>query len=124
MSDADDQYVIHEHDSGEGIHFDLMLESAESLRTWRLDRHPQEILSQAVTAISIADHPKRFLTYEGPVQKGKGNVHIVDSGSYAFAEKSDAELKITFKGEILKGAFVLTHVAGDDWCFTGSTAIS
>ena len=117
MSNANNQYVIHAHKSGEDTHFDLMLESADSLQTWRLDTPPQSILSQPIPATSIADHPKRFLTYEGPVQNGKGNVRIVDSGTYTCDEKTSTQLKLTLKGQILKGTFTLTHISDNNWQF-------
>ena len=117
MSNSNNAYVIHEHTRGSDTHWDLMLESADSLRTWRLDTHPQDILSLPISAASIADHPKRFLTYEGPVQNGQGNVRIVDSGIYCPAEETSTQLKLTLAGQILKGKFILTHIADERWQF-------
>ncbi|HEG42865.1 MAG TPA: hypothetical protein ENH94_02335 [Phycisphaerales bacterium] len=118
MSGSNNAYVIHRHDSGGETHWDLMLESADSLRTWRLDTHPQDIRSQPVSATSIAAHAKRFLTYEGPVQNARGNVQIVDSGTYACPDNSSTQLKLTLAGRILKGTFTLTHICDDNWQFT------
>lgn len=118
MSGSNNAYVIHKHDSGEETHWDLMLESADSLRTWRLDTAPQDIRSLPISATSIAGHPKRFLTYEGPVQNAQGNVQIVDSGTYCPAEETSTQLKLTLAGRILKGTFVLTHICDDSWQFT------
>ena len=120
MSNSNNAYVIHEHTRGGDTHWDLMLESADSLRTWRLDTHPQDILSLPISATSIDDHPKRFLTYEGPVQNAQGNVHIVDSGTYACPDNSSTQLKLTLAGRILKGAFLLKHIRKDIWQFTGT----
>jgi len=120
MSDANNQYVIHAHVSGTDTHFDLMLEDAESLRTWRLDTHPEDIQSQIVPAVSIADHSKRFLNYEGSVQNGKGNVKIVDSGTYTCSEKNSTELKLILAGQILKGRFTLTQISDKNWHFIRS----
>ncbi len=124
MSKLNNAYVIHRHVSGADTHWDLMLESADSLQTWRLDTPPQEIRSKPVPATSIAAHPKRFLTYEGPVQKGKGNVHIVDCGTYTCPEKTSTQLKLTLTGQILKGTFTLTHISDDNWQFTRRSPIS
>ena len=118
MSGSNNAYVIHKHDSGKDTHWDLMLESADSLRTWRLDTPPQDIRSFPIPAISIAGHPKRFLTYEGSVQNGQGNVRIVDSGTYCPAEETSTQLKLTLAGRILKGTFVLTRICDDRWQFT------
>ena len=118
MSNSNNAYVIHAHDSGKETHWDLMLESADSLRTWRLDTPPNEIQSQPISATSIANHSKRFLTYEGPVQNAQGNVHIVDSGTYTSAEETSTQLKLTLTGQILKGPFTLTHIADDNGQFT------
>lgn len=124
MSGSNNVYVIHEHTQGTGIHWDLMLESADSLRTWRLDTAPQDIRSLPIPAASIADHPKRFLTYEGPVQNAQGNVRIVDSGTYCPAEETSTQLKLTLAGRTLKGTFTLTHISDNNWQFVRSPSIS
>ncbi len=96
------------------MHWDLMLESGDTLLTWRLDKNPAEIDGPA-EALRIFDHPLKFLTYEGPVNKGKGRVQIADAGTYEIMHKNGERIELDLLGEILKGKFSLTRVEDDRW---------
>ena len=103
------KFVIHQHQKqDEPTHWDLMLEQDEVLTTYRLDLPPRDILCQPATATPIVDHDKRFLTYEGPVNRGLGQVCIVDSGTYEMQPLPESHVILTLKGKILKGNFELT----------------
>ena len=80
--DEKKQFVIHEHTTPDGVHWDLMLEMDDCLWTWRLNTPPAEIKDEPIPAERIHDHPLRFLTYEGPVQNNAGQVTIADKGTY------------------------------------------
>ena len=112
------RFVIQEHrKQDEPTHWDLMLEQGEALKTYRLDLPPGEVVHQPATATPIADHNKRFLTYEGPVQQGAGQVRIVDRGTYRSAERREDRWELALSGGILKGNFTLTRTEGDAWLF-------
>ena len=100
-------FVIQEHTLEGDIHWDLMLEDGELLKTWRLDIGPEQVLNQPAKASKIFDHPLRFLTYEGPVNKGKGTVRIVDKGTYKAVNQTGGNLEISLSGCILTGRFRL-----------------
>jgi hypothetical protein len=91
-----------------------MLESGNTLLTWRLDKNPAEIDSSS-EALKIFDHPLKFLTYEGPVNEGKGRVQIADAGTYKVMHENDEQIELDLQGQILKGIFSLTHVKDDHW---------
>lgn len=76
------QFVIQQHTTPDGVHWDLLLEMDDCLWTWRLNTPPAEIKNQPIGAERIHDHPLRFLTYEGPVQNNTGRVTIADKGTY------------------------------------------
>jgi hypothetical protein len=101
------QFVISEHTTLEGVHWDLMLEIENTLWTWRLNTPPTDIGNEPITAEHIHDHPKRFLTYEGPVQNNTGQVTIADKGTYSLNEQVDNSLLIDMHGKMLKGEFTL-----------------
>jgi len=111
------RFVVQEHRTPEGVHWDLMLEQGEVLTTFRLEDEPAQCLLHEVRAVRIFDHPLRFLTYEGPVQKGTGKVRIADSGTYECPDRRDDLLALELNGTILKGAFTLIRVEGDVWRF-------
>jgi bifunctional non-homologous end joining protein LigD len=98
------KFVIQRHErEGEAVHWDLMLEKDGVLETYRVNVPPEEWGSNLPEATRIFDHPLRFLTYEGSVNKGKGNVKIADAGIYRILSQNENQLKTDFAGTILKG---------------------
>src|ERR1700730_7618701 len=74
------RFVILQHDHPE-LHWDLMLQAGETLRTWRLAKAP-ELPGEAIVASAIGDHRPMYLDYEGPVSGGRGQVIRWDQGTY------------------------------------------
>lgn len=116
------RFVVQEHTAAQGVHWDLMLEQGGVLTTFRLEEHPAQALSHEVRAVKIFDHPLRFLTYEGPVQKGTGKVRIVDSGVYSHRDRRGDLWALELNGAILKGSFVLIGVEDGEWRFVAQSA--
>ena len=114
MESEHSQFVVQEHSrQGEPTHWDLMLQEGPVLQTYRLALPPAQLLHETTTATRISDHPFRFLTYEGTVNKGLGSVRIVDSGTYELLSQSDVLTELEFSGRIIKGRFYLAHTEGD-----------
>jgi hypothetical protein len=120
MTYENKKFVIQEHSSGPDIHWDFMLQIGDSLLTYRLDKSPQELAQSLANAVKIFDHPLKFLTYQGPVNNGRGSVRIADSGTYEILNQSDNCLELNLNGNILKGNFTLSHIEGDNWQFSKS----
>ena len=118
MSQEDMRFVIQKHTSGSDVHWDFMLESEGTLQTYRLEKAPEKVLRQAINAVKIFDHPLKFLTYQGPVNKGRGNVRINESGTYQIRHQERNHIELSLSGRILKGKFTLTLVKDDNWRFT------
>ena len=114
----DKRFVIQEHETIDGVHWDLMLEWDEALSTFRLEQAPAQVLLAPVRAERIFDHPPRFLTYEGPVQQGTGRVHIVERGTYRTIQSQDERLALDLSGTILKGPFTLARTGEAEWRLT------
>ena len=108
-------FVIAEHRRGDGVHWDFMLEVEGVLHTWRVGAGPAEIGSTEHKAEKIADHPLRFLTYEGPVQNKIASVKIADTGQYKILNQCSGLLEIELDGEILKGRFTLEQIECARW---------
>jgi len=115
MSYQSRKFVIQEHKKEGDVHWDLMLESDGFLETYRLDLPPEEIASRPANAQKIFDHPIKFLTYEGPVNEGKGSVSISEAGTYCVAKKTDETIEMNLNGKILKGNLVMTRVTDEQW---------
>lgn len=107
-SDPQKQFVISEHTTPDGVHWDLMLEMDDVLWTWRLNSLPEDLKNKPIPAERIHDHPLRFLTYEGPVQNGTGNVMITEKGSYNIIEETDTILTFDLNGNILCGRYSMS----------------
>ncbi|MFZ0034353.1 MAG: DNA polymerase ligase N-terminal domain-containing protein [Sedimentisphaerales bacterium] len=117
MSQENKKFVILQHSAGLDVHWDFMLESADSLQTYRFDKAPLQLIQSPANAVKIFDHPLKFLTYQGPVNKGRGSVRIADAGSYKIVHQIDDRLELDLNGKIMKGNFTLTHIEGDNWQF-------
>jgi hypothetical protein len=105
------KFVIQRHErQNELTHWDLMLEAGNILETYRIGVEPEQWGSEPIEAVRIFDHPMKFLTYEGPVNKGTGSVNIVDLGTYRIIKRVEGRLKLELTGKVLKGEFLLDIV--------------
>jgi len=123
MNQKNKRFVVQQHTKGRDVHWDFMLESGNTLQTYRLDKAPNEVLHHPTNAIKIFDHPLKFLTYEGPVNRGKGNVCIIEAGIYQIKHREHNRIELTLSGKILKGKFFLTHTEGNKWQFTADSQV-
>ena len=109
------RFVILEHDHPE-LHWDLMLEAGEVLRTWRLSR-PPETSGATIDALAIGDHRKAYLDDEGPVSGGRGSVKRWDAGEYELMGLAN-DLRLVFRGQRLHGQARLQLGHANAWGFT------
>ena len=116
------RFVIQEHTTAEGTHWDFMLEQGDVLTTFRLMEKPEGTPGGTVRAEKIFDHPLRFLTYEGPVQQGTGQVQIADRGTYGLLVCTDQTIAMALDGDVLQGDFTLTRTCEPLWNFASGAA--
>ena len=110
------KYVIQRHErQDEPAHWDLMLEKGRVLETYRVSLPPEDWGNKPAEAVRIFDHPLKFLSYEGSVNKGKGRVEIADCGTYHLIKKNETQQQISFAGKLLKGKFKLCLIQDDRW---------
>jgi hypothetical protein len=109
------RFVVQEHTTPDGVHWDLMLEKGEVLTTFRLEQPPEVASTGATRATKIFDHSLKFLTYEGPVQKGTGKVRIVDRGTCDVPVEEEDVITLRLHGTILQGDLTLTRIEGTSW---------
>jgi len=108
------RFVILEHDHPV-LHWDLMLETGEALKTWRLAGPPTTGLR--IAALYLAEHRRDYLDYEGPVSGGRGSVKRWDRGVYGALDQSHGRLMCTLEGNRLRGVVELRQVEADQWTF-------
>lgn len=77
---------------------------------------PAPPVPAGIPAKRLPDHRKAYLDYEGPVSGNRGEVHIVDSGTYTLLAAGEAEWLIELAGRVLRGRFRLVRQGDtDDW---------
>lgn len=108
------RFVILEHDHPR-LHWDLMLETGDVLRTWRLAAPPA--LGVAVAALELPHHRPAYLDYEGPVSGGRGTVVRWDAGSFTAAADEPGHLLLSLEGGRCRGRAVLRRGSGEAWTF-------
>ena len=106
------RYVVLEHDHPT-VHWDLMLEDGDVLRTWKLVSPPYA--GQDVCATALGNHRAMYLDYEGPVSRNRGHVVRWDAGIFTWKNNTARHKAVYLDGTQLHGEFTLERVAGDDW---------
>lgn len=86
-------------------HWDLLIESGDVCRTWRLLRDPA---TTPVPVEAIGDHRLYYLTYEGDVSGGRGTVTRWDAGTLQIVDESAGHLVVRFQGAALRGDYEIT----------------
>ena len=112
------RFVVLEHDSPGGRHWDFMLEAPAALATWALQAAPNS--PGAIAAERLADHRLAYLDYEGPISDERGSVTRWDHGDYVEEHQTDRRRVVFLAGERLKGVATLTQSPEDTnrWQFS------
>lgn len=109
------RFVVLEHDHPE-LHWDLLLETGDVLRAWRLLTLPRADVW--IPAAASFDHRKVYLDYEGPVSGNRGSVTRWDAGEYHLDREEPGRLLLNLEGRRLQGSAALEKDAeGDSWSF-------
>lgn len=106
------RFVVLEHNHPM-LHWDLMLESGDVLRTWRLVEPLRQ--GEAIAATAAFDHRLIYLEYEGPVSGGRGRVLRRESGTFAWQVQNADRVEVRLTGQRLRGDLRLKRVEGDNW---------
>lgn len=113
------RFVIQKHILSNGdIHFDIMFEWGDVLKTYQIKNIEDLLNGNQVDAINIQDHRLIYLDYEGEISNNRGFVKIFDKGEYS-QEKFENHNKMEFKvkGNIISGtlSFLLTDKDSKLW---------
>jgi hypothetical protein len=113
------EFVILEHGGYGPMHWDLMLADGPALATWQCPVNPAELADgEAMTCRKLPDHRREYLTYEGPVSRGRGQVRRVAEGRYERISAEENSWIVHLDGKGISGRFRLQPAAGEDWTFT------
>jgi DNA polymerase Ligase (LigD) len=110
------RFVLLEH-RWNGVHWDLLLENGETLRTWAIDSPVMP--DRELPARSLPDHRSIYLEYEGEISGNRGTVRRIDEGIYQPRVWSASLVRVRFQGVQLVGEAELRQVEGgsegEDW---------
>ncbi|QDU29815.1 hypothetical protein ETAA8_49300 [Anatilimnocola aggregata] len=110
------QFVLLRHtlpaDSPRASHYDLMLESGESLLTWAIEALPT---AGSIVAEELPPHRLVYLDYEGAVSNNRGSVARVDRGELVWLQQTSDEYCARLQGEQLRGEFRLRRTSAQFW---------
>jgi DNA polymerase Ligase (LigD) len=114
------RFAILEHDYPHR-HWDLLLEAADQLRSWRLAAEPRA--GTTTRADAIASHRLLYLDYEGPIAGARGSVTRWDGGCYTGNVNGEADVTVDLEGLRYRGTIALELIDGLEWLATfGSEA--
>jgi len=113
------RFVLLEH-CWNGVHWDLMLETGEVLRTWAIDA--PVVAGADLPARALAHHRRVYLDYEGDVSGNRGTVRRIDEGVYTAEVWEEGRVRVRLEGAQLVGAVELRQVGlrsdgGSSWIF-------
>ncbi|HEY1860482.1 MAG TPA: DNA polymerase ligase N-terminal domain-containing protein [Gemmataceae bacterium] len=106
------RYAILEHDFPYR-HWDLLLEAADHLRSWRLAEEPRADASMRAEA--IANHRLLYLDYEGPLSGDRGRVTRWDGGFYTGNVNRESNMTVILEGLRFRGTVALEWINGLEW---------
>lgn len=109
------RFVILYHTGYGAVHWDLMLEEAGSLATWRLYRDPCGLGTEGWELFPIGEHRPAYLDYEGPLSGDRGKVRRVSSGTYELLEKNSQRWRVLFHGDELTGVWTIEATGAARW---------
>src|SRR5262245_61263436 len=102
-------FVILEHDHPM-LHWDLMLDMGEVLRTWRLACLPA--VPADIPAESLPDHRREYLMYEGPVSNNRGRVRRVVAGNWTLITNDGGTFTVRLGSIDLKATVSISPECG------------
>jgi hypothetical protein len=97
------RFVVLRHTNRRGVHFDLLIEDGDHLATWRCPQSPESSGAKGLVCDKLGDHRKRYLDYEGPISRDRGEVMRHDEGSCEVRRSGEEHWEVVFHGRHLKG---------------------
>ena len=107
------RFVIHEHATEGGVHYDLRLEMHDVLKSWTVERGLPSRRGEERAATVTDDRPLTYLPFEGTTaRKPDGGTGMVwDIGTYEVVEGAhgSGSIRFSLRGRKLAGEWTLTR---------------
>ncbi|HUQ68863.1 MAG TPA: DNA polymerase ligase N-terminal domain-containing protein [Planctomycetaceae bacterium] len=102
--------LLHDHPF---LHWDVLLQTGETCRTWRLLDSPES--TGPWRAEAIADHRLFYLDHEGPVSGGRGHVTAWDRGEIVWIAATRSHVRVLCRGTKWHGVLTLRQQTDCHW---------
>jgi len=111
------RFIIHKHCRGDAgpVHWDLMLEVGSVLATWQVPNSPLDWDRTEILCRRLFDHRLVYLTYEGPIGNGRGEVALVEAGTYERMKEVEGIWTVVLSGRTMQGVLTLRQQEGAEW---------
>ncbi|QDU78504.1 hypothetical protein Pla110_02080 [Polystyrenella longa] len=96
------------------LHWDLLVEDGETLRTWRLHEEPDQSLK--IVCEPLPDHRLIYLDYEGPVSRDRGNVQQWTTGRCELSVPAEGRIELELSSPRLTGKMSIRQENDGRWC--------
>ena len=111
-------FVVHRHHASR-LHYDLRLEKDGALRSWAVPKGMPPRPGIKRLAVSVEDHPMKYLTFEGTIPKGEyggGKIWIFAKGKYEITkQKKDDSFYFRLHSRELNAEYRLIHTKNKEW---------
>jgi hypothetical protein len=101
------RFALLEH-HWDGVHWDLLLDIGDALRTWAIDA--PIAAGMTLPARALGDHRRVYLEYEGTIAGDRGWVRRVDQGVYEPLIWTPERVRVALSGAQLVGVAELRRV--------------
>jgi DNA ligase D-like protein (predicted 3'-phosphoesterase) len=111
------RFVVQQHDATT-LHFDLLIEMGDVLRSWAVPKGPSMDPSVRRLAVPVEDHSLSAGEFEGVHEgqlRGSGAVIIWDEGTVDILREEPDHLSLALRGQKLTGRFGLTRTGERGW---------
>lgn len=107
------RFALLEHATDQASHWDLLIEQPgeEGLATWRLGDDPTAAATP-IAAERIQNHRRIYLTFEGPLSGGRGQVRRIAAGDARWVEFTAERTVVRLDGDKLTGEFEIAARGG------------
>lgn len=101
-------FVILHHTGCGPEHWDFMFEESDGLATWQCPVNPAELSpGEGIMCHRLPEHRRAYLTYEGPISDGRGEVRRVEEGRYECLIRDERRRRVQLHGRVLNGLLEL-----------------
>ncbi|MCH8128252.1 non-homologous end-joining DNA ligase [candidate division KSB1 bacterium] len=112
-------FVVHRHHASR-LHYDLRLEHEGTLRSWAVPRGLPPRPGIKRMAISVEDHPLKYLNFEGEIPKGQyggGMMWIFAQGKYEITKQKKDGFYFRLNSKAVNGEYRIYQTRGNEWLF-------